>query len=41
MMKILTAILSIGLLYGFARLIKALFRELALFAIEAWRDVEN
>jgi hypothetical protein len=39
-MKIITVVILIGLGYGFVRFLLGLIKELVLFAIEAWRDVE-
>jgi len=40
-MKIPTAVILIGFGYGFMRFLLGLIKELVLFAVEAWRDVET
>lgn len=39
-MKIFTILLLICLAYGLVRFMYGLIKELAMFAVEAWRDVE-
>ena len=39
-MKLVAALILIGLVYGLVRFTHSLIKELAQFAIEAWRDVE-
>ncbi len=40
-MGVFTAVILIGLAYGLVRLLQVVIKELALFAIEAWRDGET
>ncbi len=40
-MQILAVLILAGLFYGLARFMLGLIKELALFAVEAWRDVET
>ncbi len=40
-MKTLSVIILIGLGYGFVRFMHGVIKELALFVVEAWRDVES
>ena len=39
-MKLIAALILMGLVYGLVRFTHSLIKELAQFAIEAWRDVE-
>lgn len=39
-MKLIAALILISLIYGLVRFMIGLIKELAEFAIEAWRDVE-
>ncbi|MDT4288534.1 hypothetical protein RO575_03105 [Methylomonas sp. MO1] len=39
-MKILAVLILAGLTYGLALFILGIIKELAEFAVEAWRDVE-
>ncbi|MDT4330315.1 hypothetical protein ACQE3E_02040 [Methylomonas sp. MED-D] len=39
-MKILAILVLAGLGYGAVRFILTVVKELALFAVEAWRDIE-
>lgn len=39
-MKLIAALILMGLVYGLVRFAHSLIKELAQFAIEAWRDVE-
>ena len=40
-MKIFTVLILICLTYGLVRFMRGLIKELAMFAVEAWRDVET
>lgn len=37
---LVTVLILAGVLYGLARFLHGLVTELALFAVEAWRDIE-
>ncbi|MCQ8119744.1 hypothetical protein [Methylomonas rosea] len=39
-MKILAVLIFAGIAYGFALFLIGIIKELAQFAVEAWRDVE-
>ena len=39
-MKIFAVLILICLTYGLVRFMRGLIKELAMFAVEAWRDVE-
>ncbi len=39
-MKIFAVLMLAGMAYGFALFLRGIIKELAQFAVEAWRDVE-
>lgn len=39
-MKLLAVLILVGFTYGLALFLRGFIKELALFAVEAWRDVE-
>jgi hypothetical protein len=39
-MKIFAVLILAGFVYGFVRIMVVVIKELALFVIEAWRDIQ-